>query len=150
MPYPLLWLRYSAFVVLYPLGVASGEPGPGPRPDPGPHPRPHPHFEPLHTPDTPSPQPSPTEMAMVWLALPTIRKNRPLSITMPNAWNFALDYYVGCFLGIACYVPGLPELYMHMVKQHKKVLHGGGGGGGSGRGRASGSSVAAKGKAKAT
>lgn len=111
MPYPLLWLRYSAFIVLYPLGVAS-------------------------------------EMAMVYLAMPTIRKNRPLSIAMPNAWNFALDYYVGCWLGVACYVPGLPELYLHMVKQRKKVLGGGGGASGGGAGGASGSG--ARGKAKAT
>lgn len=97
MPYPLLWLRYSAFILLYPVGVAS-------------------------------------EMTMVYLAMPTIRKNRPLSIFMPNAWNFAIDYYVGCWLGVACYVPGLPELYLHMVKQRKKMLGGGGGGaGGSGR-----------------
>lgn len=103
MPRPLLWLRYSAFIVLYPLGVAS-------------------------------------EMTMVYLAMPTIKKNRPLSIHMPNAWNFALDYYVACWLGVAAYVPGLPELYLHMCKQRKKVL---GGGGGSGAG-ASGSGRKAK------
>lgn len=62
---------------------------------------------------------------MVYLALPTIRKERPLSITMPNEYNFAFDYYYACFLAIACYVPGLPELYLHMVKQRKKVLGGG-------------------------
>ena len=103
MPYPLLWARYSAFILLYPIGVAS-------------------------------------EMTMVYLAMPTIKKNRPLSIAMPNAWNFALDYYVGCWLGVACYVPGLPELYMHMVKQRKKVLSpsasAGAGPSGSGRGKA--------------
>jgi very-long-chain (3R)-3-hydroxyacyl-CoA dehydratase len=104
MPYPLLWARYSAFILLYPVGVAS-------------------------------------EMTMVYLAMPTIKKNRPLSIAMPNAWNFALDYYVGCWLGVACYVPGLPELYMHMVKQRKKVLapasaSAGAGPSGSGRGKA--------------
>ena len=97
MPYPLLWLRYSAFIVLYPVGVAS-------------------------------------EMAMVALAMPTIRKNRPLSIHMPNAWNFGLDYYVCCWLGVAAYVPGLPELYLHMCKQRKKVLGGGGGAAGAGAG----------------
>lgn len=66
-------------------------------------------------------------MTMVYLALPTIRKERPLSISMPNEYNFAFDYYYACFLAIACYVPGLPELYLHMVKQRKKVLGGGGG-----------------------
>jgi very-long-chain (3R)-3-hydroxyacyl-CoA dehydratase len=107
VPYPLLWLRYSAFIVLYPLGVAS-------------------------------------EMAMVALALPTIKANRPWSLALPNALNWGFDYYAACFVGIACYVPGLPELYLHMVKQRKKVLGGGGSGGGGrsvasrgGRGRAS-------------
>jgi very-long-chain (3R)-3-hydroxyacyl-CoA dehydratase len=66
-------------------------------------------------------------MTMVYLALPTIRKERPLSLTMPNSYNFAFDYYYACFLAIACYVPGLPELYLHMVKQRKKVLGGGNG-----------------------
>ena len=85
VPYPLLWLRYSTFVVLYPLGVAS-------------------------------------EMTMVYLAMPSIRKERPLSFSMPNRINFAFDYYVFCWLAIACYVPGLPELYFHMLRQRKKIL----------------------------
>lgn len=42
-PYVLLWLRYTAFILLYPLGVGS-------------------------------------ELAMVWLALPAIRADRPWSI----------------------------------------------------------------------
>lgn len=85
MPYPLLWLRYSTFVILYPLGVAS-------------------------------------EMTMVYLAMPVIRKERPLSFSMPNSFNFAFDYYYFCWLAIACYVPGLPELYFHMLRQRKKIL----------------------------
>ncbi len=85
VPYPLLWLRYSTFVILYPLGVAS-------------------------------------EMTMVYLAMPSIRKERPLSFSMPNSINFAFDYYWFCWLAIACYVPGLPELYFHMLRQRKKIL----------------------------
>ena len=42
-PYVLLWLRYTAFILLYPLGVGS-------------------------------------ELAMVALAMPSIRQHRPLSI----------------------------------------------------------------------
>lgn len=85
MPYPLLWLRYSTFVILYPLGVAS-------------------------------------EMTMVYLAMPVIRKERPLSFSMPNSSNWAFDYYIACWVCIACYVPGLPELYFHMLRQRKKIL----------------------------
>jgi very-long-chain (3R)-3-hydroxyacyl-CoA dehydratase len=100
IPHPLLWLRYSAFLVLYPVGVAS-------------------------------------EMSMVALALPTIRSARPWSLALPNALNWGFDYYWACFVAIACYVPGLPELYFHMLKQRGKVLGGGGGGaaGGAPRGR---------------
>lgn len=61
---------------------------------------------------------------MVYLALPTIRKDRPWSVSMPNRYNFAFYYYYACFAAIACYVPGLPELYLHMIKQRKKVLGG--------------------------
>ena len=85
VPYPLLWLRYTTFIVLYPLGGAS-------------------------------------EMTMVYLAMPTIRKERPLSFSMPNKINFAFDYYWFCWCAIACYIPGLPELYLHMLRQRKKIL----------------------------
>jgi hypothetical protein len=68
-PYPQLWLRYSAFIPLYPLGVAS-------------------------------------ELTMAYLAMPVIREKRPLTLTMPNALNWGFDYYVFCWLAIACYVPG--------------------------------------------
>jgi hypothetical protein len=47
-PYVLLWLRYTAFILLYPLGVGS-------------------------------------ELAMVALAMPSIRQNRPLSIQASRA-----------------------------------------------------------------
>lgn len=84
-PYPLLWLRYTTFIPLYPLGVAS-------------------------------------EMAMVALALPHIRKSQMWSISMPNAFNFAFDYFLFCLLAVAIYIPGFPMLYLHMLSQRKKVL----------------------------
>lgn len=84
-PYPLLWLRYSAFIPLYPLGVAS-------------------------------------ELTMASLALPVIRVKRPLTLDMPNALNWGFDYYCFCWLVIACYLPGLPFLYMYMLQQRQKIL----------------------------
>ncbi|DBB16231.1 TPA: hypothetical protein ACH3X3_014555 [Trebouxia sp. C0006] len=84
-PYPLLWLRYTTFIPLYPLGVAS-------------------------------------EMTMVALALPHIRKSQMWSIRMPNAFNFAFDYFLFCLLAVAIYIPGFPMLYLHMLSQRKKVL----------------------------
>jgi hypothetical protein len=59
VPYISLWLRYTAFIVLYPLGVAS-------------------------------------ELTMVYLALPTIKKTGMWSWPMPNVANFAVDYFWVC------------------------------------------------------
>ncbi|PRW58764.1 N-methyltryptophan oxidase isoform A [Chlorella sorokiniana] len=83
-PYVLLWLRYTAFLILYPLGVGS-------------------------------------ELAMVALALPTIRANRPLSIQLPNAANFGFDYYWACWLAVLAYLPGFPQLYFYMLAQRRKA-----------------------------
>ena len=77
-PYPLLWLRYTTFIPLYPLGVAS-------------------------------------EMTMVALALPHIRKSQMWSIRMPNALNFAFDYFLFCLLAVAIYIPGRCLVVMRMV-----------------------------------
>ena len=68
-PYPLLWLRYTTFIPLYPLGVAS-------------------------------------EMTMVYLALPHIKRSGMWSLRMPNPYNFAFDYFYFCLLAVAIYVPG--------------------------------------------
>ena len=68
-PYALLWLRYTTFIVLYPLGVAS-------------------------------------ELTMVYLALPHIQKTHLWSIQMPNAANFAFDYYLFCLIAVIIYLPG--------------------------------------------
>eukprot|EP00891_Asterochloris_glomerata_P007862 jgi/Astpho2/7862/Aster-06146 len=71
VPYPLLWLRYTTFIVLYPLGVAS-------------------------------------ELAMVYLALPTIRKSKMWSAPMPNSLNIGFDYHLICWAMLAGYIPALP------------------------------------------
>ncbi|KAK9816955.1 hypothetical protein WJX72_007375 [[Myrmecia] bisecta] len=84
-PYFLLWLRYTTFIVLYPLGVAS-------------------------------------ELTMAYLAMPTVKKSHLWNISMPNAVNFSFDYYYLCWLAIAGYVPGLPQLYLYMFAQRKKLL----------------------------
>lgn len=84
-PYPHLWLRYTSFIPLYPLGVAS-------------------------------------EMTMAYLALPIIKANRPLSISMPNALNWSFDYYTLCWIIICSYLPGLPMLYLYMLQQRQKLL----------------------------
>ncbi|EFJ42903.1 hypothetical protein VOLCADRAFT_83422 [Volvox carteri f. nagariensis] len=94
VPYPVLWLRYTTFIPLYPLGVAS-------------------------------------ELTMVRLALPAIRSSRVGCIDMPNSFNFGFDYWLFCLLVVAGYIPGLPQLYLYMLAQRKKVLSGGAGSNGS-------------------
>ncbi|KAG2443040.1 hypothetical protein HYH02_009455 [Chlamydomonas schloesseri] len=103
VPYPLLWLRYTTFIPLYPLGVAS-------------------------------------ELSMVRLALPAIWARHLWSVDLPNAFNWAFDYPVLCALIVLSYLPGLPQLYLYMLAQRKKVLSGGSGGkpsGGSGKAKSS-------------
>lgn len=68
-PYVQLWLRYSAFLPLYPLGVAS-------------------------------------ELTMAYLALPIIKAKQPLSVHLPNLFNFGFDYYTVCWAIIVAYLPG--------------------------------------------
>lgn len=86
MPFrKLLWARYTAFMPLYPLGVAS-------------------------------------ELTMVWLALPTIERDRPWSVSLPNSFNFAFDYYWLCIILSVIYIPGLPHMYLYMLRQRRKML----------------------------
>jgi very-long-chain (3R)-3-hydroxyacyl-CoA dehydratase len=72
VPYILTWLRYTTFIVLYPLGVAS-------------------------------------ELAMVWLALPELKRTGLWSAPMPNVVNFDFHYYAFCMLAMLAYAPGSPQ-----------------------------------------
>lgn len=71
-PYFALWLRYTGFIVLYPIGVAS-------------------------------------ELTMIYLALPTIKKTHLWSVALPNKLNFGFDYHTACLLVMLTYLPGTPE-----------------------------------------
>ena len=84
-PYFLLWLRYTGFIVLYPLGVGS-------------------------------------ELAMVWLALPALRRSGKWNVDLPNSWNIGFTYWLACLVVVAAYLPGFPQLYGYMLAQRKKVL----------------------------
>jgi len=57
-------------------------------------------------------------VALPWLA----RHPRVLSVSMPNAWNFAFSYWWFCVVLLAVYVPGTPHLVGLMWNQRKKVL----------------------------
>jgi len=88
VPYFLLWLRYSLFLLLYPSGVVG-------------------------------------EMGTLYSSLPYFDKYRPLSVYMPNWYNFAFDSYYALWFGLVVYLPGLPFMYMHMMGQRKRYLGGG-------------------------
>lgn len=90
-PFFLLWLRYTGFIVLYPLGVSS-------------------------------------ELAMVWLALPELRRTGKWSVDLPNPLNFGFSYTVACWIAVAAYLPGFPQLYQYMLVQRRKTLRAGPGG----------------------
>jgi very-long-chain (3R)-3-hydroxyacyl-CoA dehydratase len=85
VPAWLTWLRYSMFLVHYPIGVSA-------------------------------------EIWLVLGALPLIRETRFLRISMPNRWNFAFDFAVFSTVALLGYIPGLPFLYGHMLKQRRKHL----------------------------
>lgn len=63
-----------------------------------------------------------SEMAMVYLAMPSIRQQRLWSLDLPNSLNFGFSYYLACWVIVFGYLPGFPQLYMYMIKQRKKVL----------------------------
>ncbi|TVU42246.1 hypothetical protein EJB05_08640, partial [Eragrostis curvula] len=69
---------------------------------------------------------------LLWLRYSTFFVMYPTGITseasekyclrIPNKWNFSFDYMYGSILVLAVYVPGIPHLYTHMLKQRKKAL----------------------------
>ncbi len=48
-----------------------------------------------------------SELALVWLALPTIRDTSLWAVRLPNAVNFEFDYYITCIIVAAIYAPGV-------------------------------------------
>lgn len=63
-----------------------------------------------------------SEWVTLYLALDDIRTNRLFSISLPNRFNFAFDYYSYCVIILALYVPGLPYMYSHMLRQRRKYV----------------------------
>lgn len=63
-----------------------------------------------------------SEWLTLYSALPYIEKVRPFSMTMPNRFNFAFDYYLYCVGSLALYIPGLPYMYSHMLHQRRKYV----------------------------
>jgi very-long-chain (3R)-3-hydroxyacyl-CoA dehydratase len=88
----LTWLRYSAFVPLYPVGVVC-------------------------------------ELTCIWLALPTLRRDKLWSVDMPNSVNFAFDYSIFITIMSILYPYLFWGQYSSLLRTRAKKLGGGGGGG---------------------
>ena len=54
--------------------------------------------------------------------LPSIYREKPLSVALPNAWNFTFNSYVVMILILLSYIPIFPQLYLHMFAQRRKIL----------------------------
>lgn len=84
-PYFLVWLRYTLFTVLYPLGV-SGE-----------------------------------LLCMYW-AVEELKRTKQWTIEFPNKWNVMFYFHHYIIFTMILYIPFFPPLYMHMIRQRRKVL----------------------------
>ena len=63
-----------------------------------------------------------SEWIVLYNALPYIKREGILSVELPNRWNFEFDYYRVCIVVLVLYVPGLPHMYGHMIRQRRKYL----------------------------
>ncbi|KAM5235908.1 very-long-chain (3R)-3-hydroxyacyl-CoA dehydratase 1 [Ctenodactylus gundi] len=64
------------------------------------------------------------ELLTIYAALPYVKKTGMFSIRLPNKYNVSFDYYYFLLLTMASYIPLFPQLYFHMLRQRRKVLHG--------------------------
>lgn len=62
------------------------------------------------------------EILTIYAALPFVKESQMYSLLLPNKLNFSFSFYIFLICGIASYVPAFPTVYMHMIKQRKKVL----------------------------
>ncbi|XP_007526299.1 very-long-chain (3R)-3-hydroxyacyl-CoA dehydratase 1 [Erinaceus europaeus] len=64
------------------------------------------------------------ELLTIYAALPYVKKTGMFSIRLPNKYNVSFDYYYFLLIIMASYIPLFPQLYFHMLRQRRKVLHG--------------------------
>ncbi|XP_021897518.1 very-long-chain (3R)-3-hydroxyacyl-CoA dehydratase PASTICCINO 2-like [Carica papaya] len=63
-----------------------------------------------------------SEVGLIYLALPYIKRSDKYCIRMPNKWNFSFDYFYAAILALGIYVPGSPHMYTYMLGQRKRAL----------------------------
>lgn len=64
------------------------------------------------------------ELMTIYVALPYVRKSGMYSLRLPNKYNVSFDYYYFLIIVMLSYIPLFPQLYFHMLRQRRKVLHG--------------------------
>ncbi|XP_012863576.2 very-long-chain (3R)-3-hydroxyacyl-CoA dehydratase 1 [Echinops telfairi] len=64
------------------------------------------------------------ELLTIYAALPYVKKSGMFSLRLPNKYNVSFDYYYFLLIIMASYIPLFPQLYFHMLRQRRKVLHG--------------------------
>ncbi|KAJ8277627.1 hypothetical protein GJAV_G00077750 [Gymnothorax javanicus] len=64
------------------------------------------------------------ELLTIYTALPFVRKSGMFSMRLPNKYNVSFDYYIFLIIIMLSYIPLFPQLYFHMLRQRRKVLHG--------------------------
>lgn len=63
-----------------------------------------------------------SEWVLLLSALPYLRELDLYSWHMPNWANFAFDFYAFCLFNLIMYIPGLPYMYVHMMRQRKRYI----------------------------
>lgn len=64
-----------------------------------------------------------SEWMTLLYALPYIKQSGMYSISLPNRFNFGFDYFVLCVIILILYAPGLPYMYIHMIRQRRKYVY---------------------------
>ncbi|XP_041100316.1 very-long-chain (3R)-3-hydroxyacyl-CoA dehydratase 1-like isoform X1 [Polyodon spathula] len=64
------------------------------------------------------------ELLTIYAALPYVRKSGMFSVRLPNKYNVSFDYYICLIIVMLSYIPLFPQLFFHMLRQRRKVLHG--------------------------
>ncbi|XP_065214780.1 very-long-chain (3R)-3-hydroxyacyl-CoA dehydratase hpo-8-like [Planococcus citri] len=75
------------------------------------------------------------ELLCMYAAQAYVAEHKNFTIELPNAMNFTFSYQYFLLFNMIGYIPGFPQLYLHMFTQRKKII-----GGSSGADRAKKSS----------
>lgn len=64
------------------------------------------------------------ELGCLFSSLDYVKAHRVLTWSLPNAHNFALNWWLFLWIVVAIYVPGSYTMYTHMLGQRSKELYG--------------------------